>query len=165
MPEVGNVEPRRAAVATRVSASTPIVVERAQYWPGGFDTWYEAHNSPGVTATGTRWGLAEGRVGGASQFATYILLANPGNTTANVTITFLRESGASFTRNFSVAPTSRVNVAAGPLGDVPELNNENFGALIVSDQPIAVERAMYSNWGGQFWAAGTNATATALPQQ
>jgi hypothetical protein len=30
-------------------------------------------------------------------------------------------------------------------------------------RPIAVERAMYSNANGQFWAAGTNAAATRLP--
>ena len=27
--------------------------------------WHEAHNSPGATATGTRWALADGEVGGA----------------------------------------------------------------------------------------------------
>ena len=26
--------------------------------------WYEAHNSPGATTTGTKWALAEGEVGG-----------------------------------------------------------------------------------------------------
>ncbi len=33
----------------------------------------------------------------------------------------------------------------GPGTDVPELTNERFGALITSDQPIVVERAMYSD--------------------
>jgi hypothetical protein len=28
---------------------------------------------------------------------------------------------------------------------------------------IAVERAMYNNAAGQFWAAGTNATAVRIP--
>ena len=61
-----------AAVATRVEADRPIVVERAQYWPN--PTWHEAHNSFGVTETATRWGLAEGRVGGANGDQTYILV-------------------------------------------------------------------------------------------
>jgi hypothetical protein len=46
---------------------------------------------------------------------------------------------------------------------VPELSNEGFGALITADQPIFVERSMYSDAGGVTWAAGTVATATRLP--
>ena len=38
-----------------------------------------------------------------------------------------------------------------------------FGAVITSTQPIAVERAMYSDVSGVTWQAGTNATATRLP--
>jgi autotransporter-associated beta strand protein len=152
-----------AAVATQVAANHPVIVERAQYWPDPAPQWYEAHNSFGVTELGVKWGLAEGRVGGASAHQTYILLANPGDNAAQVTITFLREIGAPFDKVFTVQPKSRFNVDTGPGTLVPELIDERFGALIVSNQPIAVERAMYSNAGGQVWAAGTNATATALP--
>jgi hypothetical protein len=81
-----------AAVSTDVVSTTPVVVERAQYWPN--PSWYEAHNSFGVTAPATRWALAEGRVGGPSAAQTYILLANAGTEDAGVTITFLRETGA-----------------------------------------------------------------------
>lgn len=45
----------------------------------------------------------------------------------------------------------------------PELTNEQFGALITSDQPIAVERALYWDTSGQLWAAGSNASAARLP--
>jgi len=52
---------------------------------------------------------------------------------------------------------SRFNVAVGAGADVPELADESFGALVMSSQPIAVERAMYSNGPGQpVWAAGTS---------
>ena len=67
-----------AAVATRVQSNVPIVSERSMYWPGDPANWQEAHNSFGVTASGTSWALAEGRVGGPQQYQTYILLANPG---------------------------------------------------------------------------------------
>jgi autotransporter-associated beta strand protein len=152
-----------AAVATSVSASYPIVVERAQYWPDPAPQWYEAHNSFGVTSTRLKWGLAEGRVGGPEVYQTYILIANPYNDTAHVTITFLRENGAPFDKTFTVEPHSRFNVDVGPGTLVPELANESFGAIVVSDSDIVVERAMYSNANGQAWAAGTNATATPLP--
>jgi hypothetical protein len=54
-------------------------------------------------------------------------------------------------------------VTTGPGSFVPELANESFGVSIDSDQPIFAERAMYSNANGIFWAAGSNATATAVP--
>ena len=89
-----------AAVAIRVEADRPIVAERAQYWPN--PTWHEAHDSFGVTETATRWGLAEGRVGGPDTAQTYILLANPGTQDAAVTVTFLRETGAPLVKTFTV---------------------------------------------------------------
>ena len=79
---------------------------------------------------------------------------------ANVTIRFLREGAGPIERTFVVKPQSRYNVDTGA---VPELTDLNFGAVITSDEPIAVERAMYSNANGQLWAAGTNATGTPLP--
>jgi hypothetical protein len=152
-----------ADVSTRVESTKPIIVERSQYWPA--PDWYEAHNSFGVTATGTHWGLAEGRVGGPNAHQTFILLANPGDTAADVTVRFLRTSGTPIVKTFTVPPTRRFNIAiTGDGGSmVPELADESFGAAIESTQPIAVERAMYSNANGVIWAAGTSATGTRLP--
>jgi YVTN family beta-propeller protein len=151
-----------AAVATQVTASLPIVVERSQYW--GTPEWIEAHNSGGVTAAATRWALAEGLVGGSDGAQTYILLANTGVQPAVVTLTFLRTEGAPLVKTFSVAPTSRFNVAvSGPGSQVPELTDAAFGVRIDSTQPIVVERSLYWNADGVIWAAGTNATATPLP--
>jgi hypothetical protein len=150
------------AVSTRVEATQPVLVERSQYWPQ--PAWYEGHNSFGVTATATRWGLAEGRVGGARGAQSYILLANPGTETAAITIRFLRTSGAPLVKTFTVPGSRRFNVAiAGTGSDVPELIDEEFGAVIESTQPIVVERALYTNANGVIWAAGTNAAATPLP--
>jgi hypothetical protein len=152
-----------AAVSTTISADQPVVAERAMYWPGPPSTWAEAHNSFGATTLATKWGLSEGRVGQAQSFQTFILLANPNSSAANVRITFLRTSGAPVVKTFTVNPTSRFNVAVSSAA--PELVNENFGALIevTNAVPISVERAMYSDALGQIWAAGTNALATRLP--
>jgi len=150
-----------AAVATLVTSSVPIVSERAMYWAGSAGTWYEAHNSFGVTGAGTRWALGEGRVGGPEQYETYILLANPSAAAATVTVTYLREAGAApVVQTVTVPPTSRVTL---PAAQVAGLANERFGALIESSLPIVVERALYSSVGGVFWAAGTNATGTRIP--
>ena len=150
------------AVSTTVTADVPVIVERAMYWPAA--DWGEAHNSFGVTETALKWGLAEGRVGGPQTFDTYILLANPNTTAAQVRVTFMRTNGATIVRDYTVEPTSRFNVAVNAF--VPELQNESFAAVIevLNGQPIAVERAMYNNdAAGNCWAAGTNATAVRLP--
>jgi Domain of unknown function (DUF4394)/Calx-beta domain/Bacterial Ig domain len=152
-----------AAVATQVTSTVPIIVERAQYWPDPAQAWYEAHNSFGVTSTGTRWGLAEGRVGLGAGYQTYILLANPNNNAVDVSITFLREDGTTLIKTYNgLQPLSRFNVAVGG-PEVPEITNGSFSAVITASHPIAVERAMYSDRDGVVWQAGTNATATRLP--
>jgi hypothetical protein len=62
-----------------------------------------------------------------------------------------------------VAPAGRFNVDVKTV--VPELQNSSFGAIIevLNDVPIAVERSLYWNANGVFWAGGTNALATRLP--
>ena len=134
------------------------------YWPGAFSSWYEAHNSFGVTETGTKWGLSEGEVGGADGFETYVLLANPSPTTAaSIRMTFLRTDGTTVVKTFTVGPTSRFNVHVNSM--VPELANEPFGTIIevTNGVAIAVERAFYWTRGGLYWTGGTNATAIQLP--
>lgn len=153
-----------ASMSTIVASDVPIVSERSMYWPGDATPFGEGHNSSGVVATSTRWGLAEGRVGAPRNFTTYILLANPSTTAAQVTVTYLRESGAPVTKQYTVQPTSRFNIDVG--GEVPELRDESFGARIevTNGVPIAVERSLYWDANGVFWAGGTNALATPLPE-
>jgi hypothetical protein len=150
------------AVATTVDAQLPIIVERSQYWPDPAPQWYEAHNSFGVTAAGTKWGLAEGRVGGDNHAQTYILLANPGFLDAEVQLTFLRETGTPVVKSVTVPASTRYTLPVGA-PEVPGIANEQFGVVIESNQPIAVERALYWDADGTIWAAGSNATASRLP--
>jgi hypothetical protein len=152
-----------AAVATRITSTQPVIAERAQYWPFDPAQWFEAHNSFGATSLGVKWGLAEGRVGTAANYQTYVLLANPSTSTANVKVTFLKTDGTTVVKNYPVQPTSRFNVEVHAM--VPELSNESFGTLIEVENGIgiAVERAMYSDSAGVVWAAGTNALGTLLP--
>jgi hypothetical protein len=152
-----------AAVATRISSTQPVIAERAQYWPFDPAQWFEAHNSFGATSLGVKWGLAEGRVGTAANYQTYVLLANPSTSVANVKVTFLKTDGTTVVKNYEVQPTSRFNVEVH--ATVPELSNESFGTLIEVENGIgiAVERAMYSDSAGVVWAAGTNALGTLLP--
>jgi hypothetical protein len=154
--ELGN-----AAIATRVVSDQPIVSERAMYWPGQPAQWYEGHGSFGVTGPSSTWALAEGRVGGAAAYQTFILLANEGDTEAVGEITYYRANGTVVKKPYVVPAASRVTVYVNV--DVPELTDESFSALVSADRPIIVERAMYSNADGVIWAAGTNATGTPIP--
>jgi hypothetical protein len=89
------------------------------------------------------------------------LLANPNDTSAALTITYLRTNGPTVVKQYTVPPTSRYNVCVN--GYVPELVNEQFGAVIEATQGTAVERAPYWGAGAVFWAAGTDASAARLP--
>ena len=124
----------------------------------------EAHNSFGATRTATRWGLAEGRLGGPRGFETYILIANTTTLPADVKVTFLRPDADPIERSYSVAPSSRFNLPVGVR--VPELMDAQFGAIVESTNgvPIVVERSMFWNALGIFWAGGTNVAAVPLPE-
>lgn len=148
-------------VSAAIAADGPIVVERAMYWPGDSSSWTDAHNSVGLTTLGTLWALAEGEFGGGSSSSTYILLANPGNAQADVMLYFLRAGGLGpIPVPAGVPPHGRLTISAS---DVPGLVwGEQFGVLIDSSQPIAVERSLYWNAAGLFWGAGTNETGIRL---
>ena len=156
-----------AAVSTIVTStnSVPIVVERAMWWPASGGPWYEAHNSPGETTTGTRWAMAEGESGGPSGKQTYILIANTSAFAGSARVTLLFEDGTTAQRTYNLAANSRLTVSTQV--DFPATADKRYGALIESlgatPAELVVERAMYSNADGVIWAAGTNALATKLP--
>jgi hypothetical protein len=146
-------------VSCSITASGNIVVERSMYWPGVPGPWYGAHNSVGITSLRTRWGLAEGEVGGVDGASTFVLLANPGSAAATATLTFYREDGAPIAITRSVPAGSRQTVAASSVGLG---SGERFGVVVQSTQPIAVERSLYWNYQGALWTSGTNETGTPL---
>lgn len=170
--ELGAVSGRDAIgsqvdVSAEVSAPVPIVVERAMYWFGGFQNWTDAHNSAGVTTTGTAWALAEGQNGGAQKYKTFVLIANPSSASATVRLRLLRENGRSVvtSTDFTVPANSRFTCYAGQPGPCQDAfsqlqDGEMFGVLVesVNGTPIVIERALYWDGGGEPFGAGTNET-------
>jgi autotransporter-associated beta strand protein len=159
----GDPRLERGSMSTVVTSDVPIVSERSMYWGLDASGFTEGHNSSGMVNTATRWGLADGRVGGQESFFTYILLANPAPESADVTVTYLREGGAApIVKTYTVLGASRFNI---DVSTVPELHDESFGARIdvTNGVPIAIERSIYWNANGIFWAGGTNALGTPLP--
>jgi hypothetical protein len=153
-------------VSVEVKATLPIVVERAMYWPKNGARWTDGHNSAGVTSTGTTWALAEGEFGGSRGFQTYVLMANPSGTDAQVRMTLLREGEGRppLSLDFTVPANQRVTRSAQDFVGLGLQSGEKFGVIVTSlnDAPIVVERAMYWNGGGEFWGAGTNETGFKL---
>ena len=92
----------RGAMSTVVTSDRPIVAERSVYWATaeGAQPWGESHTSPGAPAAAPRWALAEGRTGGALNFHTFVLLANPGPQPAETTVQFLSDSGTPVVKTY-----------------------------------------------------------------
>jgi hypothetical protein len=135
------------------------------WWPSnGRRGWIEAHNAPGTIATASRWAVAEGEVGGRQQRATYLLLANTSAHDGNVRVTLLFEDGTNLRQDFYVRARSRFNVDVGYA--FPAAAGKRFGAVIealgASPVQLVVERAMYWDAEGDFWAAGSDAVAMPL---
>ena len=171
-------DPQLAATAVSATITstngTPIVVERAMWWPSPL--WYEGTVTAATTTSAVRWALAGGFIDPRPDTETYLQIANPGATGANVTI----DVGD---RGFSPDPQSphlaacRVTVpvpargryTTGLKGLCPALGSNvsspvRVAGTIVSDgPPIVVERSTYWSTADQFWAAGASTLLTPLP--
>jgi hypothetical protein len=127
-----------------------IIVERSMYWNDKLG----GHCAAGVNAAATRWGLAEGCTAGG--FETWILVQNPGDTAAKVTLNYMDESGAQ-------PPVGPIELPAksrktfNVADSLPD--NWQVSTTVTSDQPVIAERAMY--WDGR--NAGHDAVGVSAP--
>ena len=121
------------AFSTKITSDQPVIVERSMYYANG------ALGSTGITSPNTRWYLAEGYTGPG--FSTFILVQNPNSSSANLTVSYLLQSGGVINRNIQVAGNSRFTINAGDAGQAG--SNQAFSTLVQSDISIIVERAMY----------------------
>jgi uncharacterized repeat protein (TIGR03803 family) len=159
------------AVSMRVHVTNgmPIVAERTMWWPGPTvtsDFWYETHNSPGATATATRWAIGGGDVERAAGSDTYVLIANPTATPARVRVSIYRaDLRGRAGRDYDLPPRSRTTVGIGDNFSLFPV--EHVGVLVeslgVDPVPVVVERASYTSPGGVAWSAGGAALASPLP--
>ena len=131
------------------------------YWRGTSSPYTDSTSVFGVTAPGTKWGFAEGRVGGPLDFHSYILLGNMNVAPADVTVTYLRTDGTTIAKTYSVGATSRLTVDVGMTSG---LRNESFGTIVESTNgvPIVTERAMYWTPGSILFDGAIATTGTRL---
>ena len=160
-------------VSAVITATAPIIVERAMYFSKPGQPFAAGHESAGVTAPALSWFLAEGATG--PFFDLFILVANPNPTPADITAEYLLLGGGIVTKTYTVPGNRRFTiwvdaeqVPAGS-GQTP-LASVSVSTTIRSTNgvPVIVERSMW--WPGpgvssDFWyeahnSAGVTATAT-----
>ncbi len=123
-----------------ISNQPQIVIERAMYF--NYDGKTGGTSVVGVDKLSTEWYLAEGYTGGT--FDTYVLLANPDQKrNAEVDVTYMTDSGAVPGGHLSLKPKSRTTIHVDQF-----LPDANVSTQIVSNIPIAAERAMYFTYMG-----------------
>ena len=131
-----------------ITAPQPIIVERAMYMTRNGQTFAAGHGSAGVTAPATNWFLAEGATG--PFFDLFILLANPGDQTAQVTVAYLLSTGATFSKSYVVPANGRFTIWVDdeqiPAGSgIRPLDHVAVSSTITSTNgvPIIAERTMW----------------------
>jgi murein DD-endopeptidase MepM/ murein hydrolase activator NlpD len=126
-------------VSTKVTSDKGVVCERAMY--GNNRQW--ADDSIGATAPATEWYMAEGAT--MPGFETWVLVENPGDADADVSLTFFTDKGLVDGPRVKVAARSR---SSFNIGDY--VTTYNVSTKVTSDKGVVCERAMYGT--GRVWA-------------
>ena len=121
-------------VSTHVRADRKIAVERAMYFNGR----RAGHACIGVNRPSKKWYFAEGYT--AENFDEFILVQNPGNETATITMTFMTPEEGKTTEKYKVGAHSRFTIHVDEL-----LPSHEVSTVIESDHPVVAERTQYLN--------------------
>jgi hypothetical protein len=120
--------------STQVDSELPVVAETSMYR----NNKREGSNSIGTNVPSNNFYLAEGST--AWGFTTFILVQNPNDSEATVTLTCMTPGGPKTLNPFKMPPNTRKTVLMNDL-----IPNTDFSTLVSSDRDIVAERAMY--WG------------------
>jgi hypothetical protein len=144
-------------VSTKIhSTGAYVVAERPMYF--NYRGWTGGHTAVGINQLQKDFYFAEGTT--RSGFDEYLTLQNPGDATANTTITYMLGTGKNVQKGYQVNPHARLTVnVASDVG-----TDQDVSAKVHSDQPIAAERPMYFNYHGK-WDGGHDVVGVTAPQQ
>ena len=148
-------------VSTMVESDQPILPERPMYF-NYRNKWTGGHDVMGLPAPRDTYFFAEGTTRGNyidGYFEEWLCIQNPGNTDAEVTITYMLGTGQNIEKKYPVGKTSRetvdVNLDVGPDQDV--------SIVVDSTEPIVVERPMYFNYHNK-WTGGHDVVGAEAPE-
>jgi hypothetical protein len=129
-------------VSVRLTSTDQFLAERPMYfyYTSYGANWTGGHCVIGATDVGKDWFFAEGYTGGG--FHEWLTLQNPGDSPANVTVSYLPQGSGAFNKSYTVPAGSRYTIF---------VNNEAGGNLqlstrIKSDVGIVAERPMYFDY-------------------
>jgi hypothetical protein len=130
-----------ADASIRVTSNLPVIAERSMYR----NNRREGHNSIGTTSPAPDYYLAEGTT--AWGFTAYVVVQNPNDSPAQVTLTYMTPEGPKPQGAFTMEANSRQTIR---VNDVAGMGGTDFSTSVHGSAPIIAERAMY-------WGAGTAA--------
>jgi hypothetical protein len=145
-----------AEFSTVIESDQELVADRTMSWNA---SGYGSHAEAGIAAPSTTWYLAEGAT--HSGFDLFYLVQNANDQPANVHVKYLLPSGAPIEKDYTVAPRSRFNVWVDAEDD--RLSSVDVSAVITTDRPTIVERAMYLSSRGQTFDAGHESASVTAP--
>jgi len=140
---------------TIVTSDTPLVVGRPLIWQDPRGGTQLAACSAGATTTSKTWYLGEGKT--SDGFTTSINVLNPGETPADVNVTYITQEGAK-TGAALVAPP--MGAATWDAADTVS-DTSSFSAVVTADVPIVA--GMLLTWAGglsSYASVGVSAVAT-----
>ncbi len=129
-------------VATEVVSDVPLIADRSMYWDpdeAGTEAWemIGGNSDAGSPVADFQWLLAEGATGGG--FETYVMLQNPQEGEAQVTLSFSNGGGVVAQDTATMPARSRATFRVGQY--VPD--DFNVSTEVTSDVPIVAERSTY----------------------
>ncbi len=124
-----------ASFSMQVHADGPIAAERAMYFTKGYIKG--GHSTVGAPQPSQSWFFAEGCT--RRFFESYILLGNPGDQDAFVTVDFYLNEG-SIRHEYLVGAHRRVTV---PIASQGGLGNNEMAFSVYADRPVVAERSIY----------------------
>ncbi len=145
----------QAEFSTVVETDVQLVIDRTMTWDAG---GYGSHAETSIASPATIWYLAEGAT--HSGFDLFYLIQNANDEQARLRVKYLLPSGSPIEKDYTVGARSRFNLWVDT--DDPRLESTDVSAVITSDRPIIVERAMYLS-SGRLFQAGHESAAIAAP--
>jgi serine protease len=128
----------------KVVADQRVIAERSMYWSGRRG----GHDSVGTVMPSEKWFMAEGSTDWG--YTEYILIQNPNDVTAHVTLTYMTPAGP--------VPQPAMTVPAGSRKTVrvnDALPSKDVSVQVVADRGVVAERSMY--WDNGTGQGGHNA--------
>ncbi|MDI6832173.1 MAG: FlgD immunoglobulin-like domain containing protein, partial [Actinomycetota bacterium] len=128
-----------AQVSALATSSRPVICERAMYWNGRSD----GHATIGTPTPEYSWYFPEGYTAGG--YEEWLLIQNPWDTKAVVSVEFMLPGGSSQSIQLEVAARSRFSLNVGGI-----IGETEVSLRVSSDLPVVSERAMYwrERYGG-----------------